>query len=339
MFFIIVSILPRSVKVSIDITTNGETEITTDGKTDNICGISRRFSGDRGKILLTEILSQSSLFTSVHSVGELADKGELLDIEVGREIIKQGGEENDIFFIVSGKFNIVINGRILAVREPVNHIGEMALIDPTARRSASVVAAEDSVVLRLSEEIFSNFADANPLVWRRISVELGKRLKERSKLIIEPRSEPVMFIACSAESLEIARTIQNSFQYDRIIVQLWTDSVFQPSHTSIEDLLAFSKRIDFGIVVLTPDDIVESRNSVKWAPRDNVIFELGLILGSIGRERSFLVSQVGIDLKLPSDLLGINQLIYSDGSMEQLSSRLGPACNQLRRIIREKGSI
>lgn len=307
-------------------------------KEDTRSGMSRRFDGDRGRELLVGAISQSALFTSVPAVGDLTKNGELIDVKPGDTIITQGGEDNDIYLIVSGRFNIVINGRPVAAREPVTHVGEMALIDVTAKRCASVVATEPSVVLRVTEDEFSKFADKNPIVWRRIAIELSKRLKERSAFIKEPRSEPVVFIACSSEGLTIAREIQNLFHHDHFVVQIWTDNVFQPSRTPIEDLLEQCKKIDFGIVVFSPDDSVLSRDLNSLAPRDNVIFELGLIMGAIGRDRSFIVAQSGLDLKVPSDLLGVNQLSYN-GTPENLAARLGPVCNQIRKVITERKSI
>ncbi len=59
------------------------------------------------------------------------------------------------------------------------------------------------------------------------------------------------------------------------------------------------------IMVLSPDDITTSRKLKSLAPRDNVIFELGLFMGSLGRERCYMVRQDNSQLKIPSDLLGI----------------------------------
>lgn len=219
------------------------------------------------------------------------------------------------------------------------HVGEMALIDPTARRSATVLAVEYSLVLKSSEAHFSTVANANPKLWRRIAVELARRLTDRNKFIPVPRSEPVLFLGCAKEALELAREIQSGLDYDPVVVEIWTDGIFNPSKTPIEDLTSLIGRIDFGAILLTPDDKIQSRNSDAFGPRDNVIFELGLIMGSIGRERTFMLVPRDIDIKLPSDLLGIRPIDYLDGDHTTMKSRLGPACNELRKIINRLGPL
>jgi len=301
-------------------------------------GITSRFEGDRGKILLKDVIQQSNLFHSISEIDEIIQNSELKDIESGCSIIEQNGEDNDIFLIISGKFDVVINGRIVATRLPVAHVGEMSLIDSTAKRSATVVATEASSVLIIKEEVFASFADRHPTVWRQIAIELSKRLKERSKFIKEPRSEPIVFIASSSECLDVVREIQSCFGRDKFTTKPWTDSVFIPTKTPIEDLVSLVRNIDFGLVILSGEDVVRSRKKLADAPRDNVIFELGMLIGAIGRERTFIISEDGIDIKIPSDLIGVNHLKFKQNG-SSLQSRISPVCNEIRKIIFELGSI
>lgn len=67
---------------------------------------------------------------------------------------------------------------------------------------------------------------------------------------------------------------------------------------------------DFAVLVLTPDDKTTSRGKVKAAPRDNVIYELGLFTGALGRERALVVVPSAVDIKIPTDLLGVTTLRY-----------------------------
>lgn len=59
--------------------------------------------------------------------------------------------------------------------------------------------------------------------------------------------------------------------------------------------------------MLTPDDLVRYRGKKVNAPRDNVIFELGLFMGAIGRDRTYLLTS-SKEMKIPSDLDGITRL-------------------------------
>jgi hypothetical protein len=55
---------------------------------------------------------------------------------------------------------------------------------------------------------------------------------------------------------------------------------------SLADELANS---DFGVFVFSPDDRTRLRDKTHSTVRDNVIFELGLFVGRLGIERSFIV--------------------------------------------------
>ena len=225
----------------------------------------------------------------ISEIDAFVDGCELLEIPAASEIIQQEASDNDLYIVISGSVDILVNGRRLTTRRAGSHIGEMALIDPTARRSASVVAAEPCLLLKSSEQHFAASAPAHPKLWRRLAVELSRRLHERNGLIRPPRTQPVLFIGCSTEALAVAREIQAAFTHDPIVVEIWTDGVFNPSKTPIEDLTALITRIDFAVILLTPDDRIDSRGVESFGPRDNVVFELGLAIGAIGRSRTLLV--------------------------------------------------
>jgi CRP/FNR family cyclic AMP-dependent transcriptional regulator len=72
-------------------------------------------------------------------------------------------------------------------------------------------------------------------------------------------------------------------------------------------------------------------------PRDNVVFEAGMSLGALGRERTVLVIPRAKRTKLPSDLTGITPLEYNDGDAATLSARIGPVVTDLGKIINRLG--
>lgn len=145
---------------------------------------------------------------------------------------------------------------------------------------------------------------------------------------------PSVFIGSSTEGLDVAREVELQLQRDAITT-IWKDGVFGPTSGVLETLMNVLEQFDFAVMVLSPDDLVESRNQSSTSPRDNVIFELGLFMGRLGRSRVFIVHEENADLKLPSDLAGITLLPYR--RRENLSAALSPACTPIIKAIRANG--
>ena len=60
------------------------------------------------------------------------------------------------------------------------------------------------------------------------------------------------------------------------------------------------------MLVFTADDLVTSRGAESATARDNVLFELGLFMGRLGRTSAYAFISDADKLKIPSDLHGIN---------------------------------
>jgi predicted nucleotide-binding protein len=271
---------------------------------------------------------------------ELADLVDVIQIDPGNPesvFIRQGDSDNDIFLILAGKVSIVVNGREKAHRHARQHVGEMAAIDPSARRSADVVAIEQTVLARISEPAFSKLAAKYPDLWRRLALEIAQRLRQRGLEVQAPNEKPHIFIGSSVEALPIARELQTGLAHDPFVVPLWTDGVFRASRDSVDSLIAAVKKADFAVLVLTADDTLITREVEHRAPRDNCIFELGLFMGALGRDRTVIVKPRGIDIKLPSDLLGITPLEYAEGDPDSIAARVGPACSAVRNLVKTLG--
>lgn len=300
----------------------------------------RRFQGKTGKPNMVSALRQQMILHDNKQICEqVAELVKIKMLENGETLITQDEVDNDLFFILAGKFSVLVNGREVALRENGQHVGEMALIDASARRSATVNAIEQSVVAAISEHDFTNIANENPRIWRLISRELSDRIRQRGSLVRPVNPRPVLFIGSSAESLPIAREVRAGFNHDNVLARLWSDGgVFGASRFPIEDLEDQVSSSDFAILVIGPDDKVYSRGQEFDVPRDNVIFELGLFMGALTRKRTFIVSPRGVDIKIPSDLLGITKLTYKSGAKDELPSLIAPVCDEIRKIIEKTGA-
>ncbi|MGJ8654647.1 MAG: TIR domain-containing protein [Opitutaceae bacterium] len=297
-----------------------------------------RFTGDQGLRRSKEALAKNSLLASLpDALDQILNVSTIFEVAKSEEIIQQGKSDNDIFFIISGSFAILVNDREVAIRSVGSHVGEMALIDPSAERSASVVARENSVVAKVDEHSFASIANEHPELWRGLAIELSERLRQRNRFMKQPNTTPILFIGCTVESLNIATAIQLGLKHSGIRVKVWTNGLFGPSRFPIEDLEYSVAQADFGLVVLSAEDKVFSRGEEHGAPRDNVVFELGMLIGSLSRNRAFLVQPLGVELKIPTDIMGLTPLTYSIGDDDDLDSNLAPVCEELRREISKKG--
>jgi hypothetical protein len=114
--------------------------------------------------------------------------------------------------------------------------------------------------------------------------------------------KPSIFIGSSSEGLEVAAAVKQYFaDFDE--VDIWTEGVFGLNQAYLESLLRAANLYDFAILCLTADDLVESRGKTQKAPRDNLVFELGLFMGRMGANRAFILCEDSI--KLLSDFQGI----------------------------------
>jgi predicted nucleotide-binding protein len=75
--------------------------------------------------------------------------------------------------------------------------------------------------------------------------------------------------------------------------------------TIIEKFVDCAREVGFAVVLLTPDDLggETADDSQKSRARQNVIFELGYFVGSLGRGRACLLRKEKVEI--PSDLYGV----------------------------------
>jgi predicted nucleotide-binding protein len=300
-----------------------------------------RFLGDNNRRKRLEALKRQGIVGNNEPLAEaLEAEMSLIEVGAGERFITQGADDDDLYLVLSGKVSAVVNGREVAIMRAGQHVGEMAVIDEGARRSASVYALDQTVLGKIPEGAFSRIADSFPNLWRSLACHLGERLRERNELIVARNPRPVVFIGSSSESIKVLRALQNEFSHDQdFLVRPWTvPGVFGASNFPIDDLERQVITSDFAVLIVGPDDVVASRGEVTDAPRDNVIFELGLFMGALTRKRTYLVVPRGVNLKIPSDLLGLTPLDYATGEPDTLAERIGPVANRLREIILAKGA-
>ncbi len=312
--------------------------LTIDGEEGMTRGtIAHRLLSDPHHRLLADLIRRQHLVDGNDTVARAFAKScWVSSLMGGTVLIRQGDANNDLFLILSGRVRILVNDREVATRCSDQHIGEMALVDPASRRTATVVAIEPTVLAKISEPTFVRVANAHPFLWRSIAVELVRRLDERRKFHRTPNTRPIIFIGSSRESLHIAEALATQIPARVASVRLWSEGVFGASHFPIEDLTSLLQCSDYAVLVAAPDDRVKSRGKSTQAPRDNVVFELGLFMGALSRQRTFILFPRGVDVKIPTDLLGINTVAY-DPAASTAKRGVRPAASEIIAVVRNHG--
>jgi hypothetical protein len=122
-------------------------------------------------------------------------------------------------------------------------------------------------------------------------------------------TRPTIFIGSSTKGLEVAKAVRTYFKNLADVI-IWNEGVFGFSEGTLEALVAKLEDFDFAILVATLDDCLIKDGVLYPVPRDNVLFELGLFIGHLGRKRVFLLSPNSEAAHLPSDLLGVKVAHY-----------------------------
>ena len=146
---------------------------------------------------------------------------------------------------------------------------------------------------------------------------------------------PNLFIGSSSEALKVAIKVARNLKKHTNPV-LWNDNVFILTKTSIENLFSQLENSDFGIFIFNPDDVIRIKGKRYQITRDNVIFELGLFMGKLGRERCIMMlPQKQINLRIPTDLLGI---VYSTYDHKRQSIPRKETV-KIKKLIQELGKV
>lgn len=151
--------------------------------------------------------------------------------------------------------------------------------------------------------------------------------------------KPKIFIGSSREGLAIANAIHSNLTSETECT-VWKDGVFQPSSSTLIDLMRILRTSDFAIFVFSPDDVSMMRDNTDKVVRDNVLFELGLFIGRLGPERCFFLVPDLEKMRLPTDLFGVNPTKYESGrSDSNWEAAVDPACMQILRLINQLKSF
>ncbi|WP_418277542.1 nucleotide-binding protein [Isoptericola jiangsuensis] len=146
-----------------------------------------------------------------------------------------------------------------------------------------------------------------------------------------------IFIGSSSEGNSVARNLQDELESMSLCeVTRWDVNVFEPGGYTLDSLIRQARSVDFAVLVATADDVVISRGQESSSMRDNVLLELGIFLGILGRDRAYLLATTS-NIKIPSDLLGLTRLGYQNRSDGNERAGVNGAVLQIERQVRTLG--
>ena len=120
-----------------------------------------------------------------------------------------------------------------------------------------------------------------------------------------------VFIGTTEEKVTYGRSLIAHLQHHAAC--RLADTAFLKNDSFLGNLKEIAETYDFAVLLLTPDDKLETRQLTWQCARDNLIFEAGLFFATLGGERTFVVRPAGMtDFKIPSNLSGINLSTYDD---------------------------
>jgi hypothetical protein len=149
-------------------------------------------------------------------------------------------------------------------------------------------------------------------------------------------TRPALFVGSSSEGLRIAQAVQVVLD-PACEVELWTQGTFGLTQGTLESLVLAVSHFDFALLVLTADDMTVSRGTQRPAARDNVLFELGLFIGALSRDRTFMLYDRKHPPTLPSDLAGITAATFEPHTSGNLEAALGAPCAKIRSTVERLG--
>jgi len=150
-----------------------------------------------------------------------------------------------------------------------------------------------------------------------------------------------IFIASSSESLNYAKALKSLLgKSTKHSVTVWNEAPFTLGETIIESLEKIKSMYDYAVFLFHPDDKISFRTEKMTAVRDNVIFEFGLFVGTLGIKKCFAVVPGNIEIKQPTDLAGVITSRYNFNAKEKTAEKtLKKSADEILKAINGKKSL
>src|SRR5690242_1835881 len=141
--------------------------------------------GDSGGTQGTGVLDTMPLLAGLPDsvIQAVRDRGTCVDVAAGEEIIRRWDADRFFYITLSGRYDVLIDDRVIRTMRPGEHFGELAARDWGGgygyARTATVRCTQAGQLLKLSDDDFQWLVGTQPAVRAELASVLADRLRQR----------------------------------------------------------------------------------------------------------------------------------------------------------------
>jgi aromatic-L-amino-acid/L-tryptophan decarboxylase len=141
--------------------------------------------GDPGSAQGTDVLETMPLLAGLPDsvIQAVRDRGSCVNVAAGEKIIRRWDADRSFYITLSGRYDVLIDDRVIRTLGPGEHFGELAARDWGGgygyARTATVRCTQDGQLLRLSSDDFQWLVGTQPAVRAELAEILADRLRQR----------------------------------------------------------------------------------------------------------------------------------------------------------------
>lgn len=171
-----------------------------------------------------------------------------------------------------------------------------------------------ATVLKLSNGCIINCYDSGKVVYQGKNTDEVKNIIEHTAQTVREEEKNRKVFVVYGHDLN-ARTQLEAMLRRWDIEPLIIDQLVSSGQTIIEKLEENTDKVQFGIVLATPDDIGYPKGKEeckKYRVRQNVILELGMLLSKVGRSKVAILLSQAEEMEKPSDIDGLIYIPFTN---------------------------
>ncbi|KIG17668.1 hypothetical protein DB30_02943 [Enhygromyxa salina] len=120
-------------------------------------------------------------------IDELMARGRVREVGEGEQVVSEGGDDGEMFVVLDGSLEIIAGGKSVDVAGRGELIGEIAIVSPERRRTATIRALVPSKLLVLTHAALRSLAlgdaEAGHQVMLNLTRFIAERFAEKARLV------------------------------------------------------------------------------------------------------------------------------------------------------------